>query len=145
MRYFVCKKEKDKLLLIKTYFNEQILQRELVLHIKKEKKNLIIVPIPEIVIGAKIYKKDTSYYGTIAYETKTLWGISHEEKPDAMPDAFNKDRFDEWILQNDYLIVDNNIFKIPEDTYNYIVQTEEKYNALIKEIDYVNTEQIAFL
>lgn len=145
MRYFMCSDKDDKLNVLSIYDSlEQALKR-LKYHMKKEKCNLKIIPIPQISVGCKLYKKDGTLFGAIAYETNTLFGVSREDKKDAIPDPYGKQRIDRWIIDREFIVVDGNDFTEVEKAKDMAEHIDSSVHEILEKFDYLSSEQTTLL
>jgi hypothetical protein len=109
MMYFVCKNINGYISILDKYPSEEMALKRLKYHVKKEKCTLEVVPIPELQVGCRLYRKDGSYYGAIAYETNALWGVSRAAAQSGMPDdPYSKQNIDNWILNQGLIVVNDN-------------------------------------
>lgn len=144
MRYFICCERNRKLNILGVYNSEEEALKKLKYFVKKEKVALKVVPIPEIGVGCKIYRSDGTYYGTIVYETNTLWGVSEGQKGGAISNPYVKQRMEQLIIGKNLIVVDGKEFAEINNVIDMLVKLSMKVSELLKNLEYINAEQIAF-
>ena len=142
MRYFVCVDKKEKKNVLDRYSTEEEALKRLKYHAKKEQCSIYIIPVPELKIGCDIYRSDGSYYGTLTYETNSLWGISNKNKDGSMSDPYSKNRIEEWILNYNFIVVDNVDIPKVDEMIELILKLKTKTEDILKPMEFLNVEQV---
>lgn len=143
MKYIICSDREGKIKPLEGCPDESTAIKRLKYHYKREKCLLKIVPIPEMGIGTKIYKRDGQYFGNIVYETSNLWGISHSSD-ETMPDPYLKGKMDQIITALGLVVVDGIEVSDADEMEKRLSDLQNKIRAALKGLDYIGAEQVTF-
>lgn len=143
MKYIICTDREGIIKILESFPAEEAAIKRLKYHYKKEKCPLRIIPIPEMKVGAKIYKSDGQYLGKVVYETCSLWGISRSED-ETMPDPYGKQRMEQLIAGCGLVVVDGVEVSDINEMSKKISDIECKTLQVLKNLEYIGAEQVTF-
>lgn len=143
MKYIICADRDGNIKILESFPDEIAAIKRLKHHYKKEKCPLKIILVPEMRVGAKIYRSDGQYLGKAVYETCNLWGISRSED-EAMPDPYVKQRMEQLIAGYGLVVVDGVEVSDVNEMLERISDIENKTRQVLKSLDYIGAEQVTF-
>jgi hypothetical protein len=143
MRYFVCKNTNGCITIVDKYPTEENALKRLKYHVKREKCTLHVVSIPELQVGSRLYRRDGSYYGSIVYETGTLWGVSSAAAgKDKLADPYSKQNIEKWILNQGLLVVNDSEGEGTARVMEDMEALNERVYRVMEGLEYLYAEQV---